>query len=255
MTEKEQNVEPAAEKNEAPKAESSGMMKYIVIGGGAFLLVIAIAVTAMLLMGGNGQESADAEATHDVQTDNPDEQATAASHGSVAGEVEDSLVGYEGDELSDVPDPSVIDNIMDNLAFLDYQPEEGEVLSEDERARMSVEDSVAKADWLKTEKSALAAKEKDLAEREQKLALLDKKVSQKLLTLEQAETARISNLAKLYDGMDPRSVAQLMANLDDETVVALIPRMKTKNASSVLALLPPKRAAKLSKQMITIAEN
>ena len=64
----------------------------------------------------------------------------------------------------------------------------------------------------------------------------------------------IIKLAKLYDGMESRAVAKLMGNLDDETVVSILPRMKTKNASEVLQLLPAKRAAKLSKRMITIAE-
>jgi flagellar motility protein MotE (MotC chaperone) len=54
--------------------------------------------------------------------------------------------------------------------------------------------------------------------------------------------------------MEPRAVAKLMANLDDETIVSILPRMKSKNASAVLALLPPQRGARLSKQMITIAE-
>lgn len=52
---------------------------------------------------------------------------------------------------------------------------------------------------------------------------LDKQVSLKLLKIEQVQTARVAQLAKLYDGMQPTAVAQLMA--------------------------------KLSKQMMTIAEN
>jgi hypothetical protein len=38
-------------------------------------------------------------------------------------------------------------------------------------------------------------------------------------------------------------------------VIAILPKMKTKNASEVLQLLPAQRAARLSKQLITIAEN
>jgi flagellar motility protein MotE (MotC chaperone) len=55
--------------------------------------------------------------------------------------------------------------------------------------------------------------------------------------------------------MDARTVANMMANLDDTTIVSLLPRMKQKNASQVLGLMPPQRAAKLSKQMIEVAEN
>ena len=54
--------------------------------------------------------------------------------------------------------------------------------------------------------------------------------------------------------MDRKSLI-LQVSLEDETVVSLLPRMKAKNASQLQQLLPPVRAARLSKKMITIAEN
>jgi flagellar motility protein MotE (MotC chaperone) len=132
-------------------------------------------------------------------------------------------------------------------------PGEEEIAGEE--AGMTVEDSIEAVNWLEAEKAKLAERTNELDAREKQLNVLDSKVSQKITRLEQAESARISKLAKLYDGMEARSVARLIANLDDDTVVALLPRMKLKNASSVLALMPPVRAARLSKQMITIAEN
>jgi len=255
VTGKEEQTEIAANEPDAKKAEQSGILKYIIIGGGAFLLVITIALAAMLFLGGGGHEETASETAAVERPAEGDRETESAVHEAAPGENDDPPPFYGEEESPDQPDPSVVNNIMENLAYLDYQPQESETIAEDESIRMSVEDSIVSDNWLEAEKAALAAKEKELEARERELVILDKKVSQKLLTLEQAETARISNLAKLYDGMDPRAVAQLMANLDDETVVALIPRMKTKNASSVLALLPPQRAAKLSKQMITIAEN
>jgi flagellar motility protein MotE (MotC chaperone) len=146
-----------------------------------------------------------------------------------------------------------MDNIMANLEFLDYEPQDSEMSQGFEF--MSREDSVEMANWLEQETKRLAAKEKDLERRERELALLNKKVEQKLLKVEQIESGRIANLAKLYDDMEPLAVAKLAVNLDDATVVAILPRMKPKNAAQVLAMLPPQRAAKLSKMMITIAEN
>ena len=150
-------------------------------------------------------------------------------------------------------DESVLEANMANLEVLDYVPGENE-LTEDQTS-MSVEDSIEAVNWLENEKAKLAEREKELDAKEKRLNILDGKVSQKIVRIEQAESTRISKLAKLYDGMDARAVAKLIANLDDETVVSLLPRMKLKNASSVLALMPPPRAARLSKQMITIAEN
>ncbi|HWR84161.1 MAG TPA: hypothetical protein VN285_12745, partial [Candidatus Deferrimicrobium sp.] len=80
-------------------------------------------------------------------------------------------------------------------------------------------------------------------------------VSKKILRLQRAESERITSLAKLYDGMEAKAVAKLMADLDDEIVVSILPRMKSKNASEVLQMLPPKRAAKLSREMLAIADN
>lgn len=146
-----------------------------------------------------------------------------------------------------------IDKIMDNLEFLDYQPAEGE-LPADESA-ISVEDSIKEHNWLKDEKARLTQWESELNTREKELNKLQAIVDAKLAKLDQAEASRITQLAKLYDGMDARAVAQLMMNLDDDTVVSIIPRMKSQQASAVLQLIPSKRAARLSKQLITIAEN
>lgn len=249
--EKDKTAETKTNEAEVKKTGNSGMMKYIIIGGGAFVLIIVIAVAAMMFFGG--------DAAHDVEVDNEptqhEETPAEESDDEFAGDDDEPPAFYDEDEfMTDIDDPSVLDNITENLAFLDYQPEESLVMAEEERIGMSVEDSVDAARWLEGEKAALAVRESDLAARERELNILDKKVSQKLVMLDQAKTNRVSNLAKLYDGMDARSVAALMANLDDATVVSILPRMKTKNASQVLALFPPKRGAKLSKKMITIAE-
>ncbi len=261
--EKKNEAETAPAEAESKPAGKPSMMKYIMIGGGAFVLIIAIAVGVMMFMGtGHPDEAAvEAEATQEQEEAPVAHENASGGDDEIADEAEmeedEPPVFYDEEEFAeDFEDPSVLDNITENLAFLDYQPEEETMIeSDEETAGMSEEDSIDAARWLENEKAALAKREEELAARERELKMLDKKVSQKLLTLEQAEATRINNLAKLYDGMDARSVAALMANLDDKTVVMILPRMKIKNASQVLALLPPKRGAKLSRQMITIAEN
>ncbi len=230
--EETQAEEPTSDK---PAKKSGEIMKYAMIGGGVFLLVMVIAVGGMFLLKEDPPESVESGEVIDE------------THAAEPTSDEDRIPTFRDD-------PTVMENIVDNLAFLDYEPEMDEIETGEEEYGMSTEDSIAEVNWLEQEKTALTLKEKELNTRQAKLESLDKEVSRKLLTLEQAQTSRVNSLAKLYDSMDPRSVAQLMANLDNETVVAILPRMKTKNASSVLELVPPKRAAKLSKQMITIAE-
>jgi len=236
------------------KPSGGGLLKYIIFGAGAVVIVAVITVVALMLLGGepaqstaDNQENSAEVASHPTVPQLPDQKsvpdpAVPESHA----EVGEDDIGLSEEEAS------AIDKIMESLAFMDYEPDEDELA--DQEGRMTKEDSVKQVNWLEKEKVALAAREKDLNSRQKELERLEKEVNKKLLNLEQVESARTAQLAKLYDGMDARSVAQLMANLDDKTVISILPRMKLKNASAVLQILPAQRAAKLSKEMITIAD-
>jgi flagellar motility protein MotE (MotC chaperone) len=229
----------AAEEKAAPK--KSGIVKYLLMGIAGIALVAGAAVATLFFLGNEppaSTESADAEA---VETEPANEEE--ADSFAMFDEALDSLMAEDLDR-------SVMEMVGENLAALDYDPE-----AEGAGAEKSSDDSLASASWLEKEKAALAQKEQELNTRQKELQQLEKKLSQALLEIEQAESARITKLAKLYDGMEPSAVAELMANLDDETVVAILPKMKAKKASAVLQLLPAKRAAELSKRMITIADN
>ena len=237
MTDEEKTKAEPSDKEAVKSPEKSrGPLSYVIWGGLVLVLAIGISFLTMTLLGDNSpaqEKTAEQKNTSAPAGDNP--QQTSG---------DDSL------QVGD--DPDMLAKIMDNLDFLDYEPSADDIAREEEK--MSAEDSVEAVHWLEQEKKRLTKKEAGLDARQRELDVLDKQVSQKILKLEQAESTRITNLAKLYDGMDARAVAKLMANLDDGTVVSILPRMKIKNASAVLSLFPPKRAAKLSKQMITIAE-
>ena len=140
--------------------------------------------------------------------------------------------------------------IMKELAFLDFNPEE--------EAPVDSTDTNAVVDTLsqiQKERALLAAEKSDLDRNRTELGEKENKVNQGLAKIEQAEAARIISLARLYDGMKAEEVARLFENLDDSLVVAIIPRMKPVNAAKLLALLPPKRAASISTQLITVIDN
>ena len=245
-----ENPEVNEKNEESPKAKS-GLMKYLIYGAAGLVLVLVIAFGTVFLMGGGDSEVADTPAEDKAVAGNSEanpNQSKPVQPGKGDSLSEDSLLV----EL-EAGSEDALEKIMDNLAFLDYEPTLSEI--GEEEVSLSVEDSIATVNWLEQEKKRLAEKEKELDAREKELNILDKKVTQKVLKIEQAESTRISNLARLYDGMESRAVARLMANLDDATVVSILPRMKQKNASAVLQMMPSQRAASLSKQMITIAEN
>lgn len=246
MSEAEKNKEAQQDgQNTEEKSSSSkgGMMKIIMISGIAIVCIGVGVFVSLMLMGGE-------EASHPVEEGtkvNADSTHAETTHSDQIAEKHDEFDSLFFDEN----DPSVIEMIEQNLAALDWDPNEG--MTNDDYA-MTTEDSIETVNWVDAEKKKLAKRENEVANREKELTNLDFSISKKILRIEQEESSRTSQLAKLYDGMDSRSVAQLMANLDDGTIVSILPKMKSKNASAVLQLLPPQRAARLSKQMITIAE-
>lgn len=238
--EKKEQGQSTDEGQETAAPKKSGLIKYIILGvGGVVLLGAGIFVALMFFGGEQAQQPEDTES-----------EATAHVEAEPETEADEDDPMFD-DLFADEYDQDVLDQITENLAALDWEPDAGEM--EDETISMSVEDSIEAVNWLEQEKTKLAQLQSDIDADRKGLDRLDREVTAKILRIEQAESMRVNSLAKLYDGMDARAVTRLMANLDDATVVSLLPRMKSKNASAVLQLLPSKRAARLSKQMITIA--
>ncbi|MEA2031783.1 MAG: hypothetical protein U9N55_09370 [candidate division Zixibacteria bacterium] len=245
---KEEQAQTSEGKEEQAPAKKSDMLKYIIFGLiGVVLVVVGVAV-AMVLLG--GEQAQDPETTELAVT--TEEKSTASAEPKEESDEFKEDAMYES-LLVNEEDSAVIKKINENLAALDWEPAESELESEEVETGMSVEDSIESVNWLKKEKADLAKRREELDSQQNELNRLDREVSKKILRIEQVKSGRVNSLAKLYDGMDSRAVAKLMANLDDATVVSILPRMKTKNASAVLQLMPPRRAASLSKQMITIA--
>lgn len=242
---------------EAPK-KKGGLLKLILMGVGVLVLIGGVSFTTLIFLSDDKVESADDTEnvkSHSDEADKSESDASKEKEGkSSQSGIHDEDYGELGDaELENMlteEEMSMIDKIQSTLDILDFEPEMSELGLE----ILSTEDSIAEVNWIEQEKTKLSSREAILNKRQKKLETLDRNVSKKIIRLDQAESSRISTLAKLYDNMEARSVAQLMANLDDETVVSILPRMKIKNASAVLSLLPARRAANLSKQMITIAE-
>lgn len=244
MTEPNQTSNQPVEAPATPPPKKGGIFKYVIIGLIALVLVVAVAAATVMMLGRQDAVTpADSTAVA---------LAADSAHGTPVreltdDEILDSLLAAEGG------DQGVLEMLEENLAALDYDMDSIGV--DGDSGGPTPRDSLEATDWLKEERQRLTTWEAQLGDRQKELARLDEAISRKMLVLEQAESARIASLARLYDGMDSRAVAKLMSSLDDETVVSILPRMKAKNASQVLQLLPPARAAKLSKQMITIAEN
>lgn len=167
--------------------------------------------------------------------------------------------------------------IMADLAFLDYTPEmEAEEKKQKQKQKqkagsalpynsgetsesfagpgMTPQDSVDTLNWFNKEVARLDKAKIENAKQLKEMKALEYKIDQAFIKIEQAESGRIINLARLYDGMRPKQVGKLFENLDDKAVMAILPRMKSANAAKIMAIMPPKRAARISTKMITVLE-
>jgi flagellar motility protein MotE (MotC chaperone) len=113
---------------------------------------------------------------------------------------------------------------------------------------------------LRDERAKLAAREKLLNAREMGLKTLQTEVDKKLNELrrlreeveklvaqkDEEENARILNLSKVYEKMDPSKAASIIATLETDLAVDILANMKQKSAGKVLNNLEGEKAASLS---------
>ena len=113
---------------------------------------------------------------------------------------------------------------------------------------------------LKEERATLAAREKLLNTREMGLKTLQTEVDKKLNELrrlreeveklvaqkDEEENARILNLSKVYEKMDPTKAASIIATLKTDLAVDILANMKQKSAGKILNNLEGEKAASLS---------
>jgi hypothetical protein len=61
---------------------------------------------------------------------------------------------------------------------------------------------------------------------------------------------RIGWMAKVYENMEPEEAVRIFEKMDDREVVPLLRRMKQRQVAQILALMPPDRAARLSRTLM-----
>ncbi|MFZ1683209.1 MAG: hypothetical protein WAU88_03670 [Candidatus Zixiibacteriota bacterium] len=254
----------------AAAGKKKGIMPMLMLGGGG-LLLLAIVVAGTLYVikpsadAGSAEEQATAavdstaakSATEHEKTESPKDTSASklATDESKSGESHGTEVAEKNPDSADFI-PAAVDTAaaMAALSKSIQIMDEANKAAQDEELKSNPEDSIKEAAWIAKARETITQKESALSAREAALTKKEQQITAKLMKLEQATSDRVTNLAKLYDGMEAAAVAKLMANLEDSIVVSLIPRMKQKNASDVLTLLPPARAAAISRQILTIAD-
>ena len=131
----------------------------------------------------------------------------------------------------------------------------------DSNQTMSREDSLAQMKWYEKQKREIAdswdeiKKERRKLDKEradlENLNLETVRLLERRRNIEDANTVQMS---KLFDSMKGQEVADIMKNMTDERVGAILMRMKKQNASDVLAAIPAERAARITTLMINLAD-
>lgn len=116
---------------------------------------------------------------------------------------------------------------------------------------------------LSRRQAELDQREKGLAAREEKLALYEKDVTEKIGQLEQmgktlkdelkqthaASDEAAASLAKVYGAMKPAEAAPILDQLDEATALRILTRMKEKQVGEILPLMTRERAIGLTRSL------
>jgi flagellar motility protein MotE (MotC chaperone) len=116
---------------------------------------------------------------------------------------------------------------------------------------------------LSRRQAELDQREKTLAAREEKLALYEKDVTEKIVQLEQvgntlkeelkrstsASDEAAQSLAKVYGAMKPAEAAPILDQLDEATTLRILTRMKEKQVGEILPLMTRERAIVLTRSL------
>ena len=135
-----------------------------------------------------------------------------------------------------------IDQIMSDSTLV---AEQEVVITKEMQAEIDKTRAVIAAELedLKKQRAQILREKTELEEMRDNIQRMTKKRSKD-------EEDRMYKLAKIYDGMDQQSVAEVFTQMEDTLIVSILPKMKSVNASLVLEFLPAQRSAKLSKMLL-----
>ncbi|GAB4317237.1 MAG: hypothetical protein Kow0074_05720 [Candidatus Zixiibacteriota bacterium] len=120
----------------------------------------------------------------------------------------------------------------------------------EEAQRAQAIDTVAEIALLDQRRKEIQAEEQKLAKERKELEELRAEIEDLMNKKQAVAEEKLSYIAKLLDAMKPDEMSGLIANLDNPTIMDVLPRMKPQTASRVLATLPPERAAKITMELL-----
>jgi len=116
---------------------------------------------------------------------------------------------------------------------------------------------------LLQEKEAIEAEKRELLAKREELLLLEKRTQEQIAALKELinnaeaklqelkgiQDERFMLLVKSYAEMRPSKAAQQLMNMDRVTAVKILSQLKSSQVASILAAMPPEKAAALAEAM------
>ncbi len=144
-------------------------------------------------------------------------------------------------ELKEKATPGQKEVVRDTLAATESSPPDSvsQMLKELDAQREKIAKRLA----------ALQKREKEVAQREQKVEGELAQLKSLKEALNTTTNAQASKLAKAFQAMDAGQAAKIAKDLDDHTLTELLLQIRERNAAKILASLDPSRAARIYKQL------
>jgi flagellar motility protein MotE (MotC chaperone) len=103
---------------------------------------------------------------------------------------------------------------------------------------------------IKKEEERIKILKKELDEKIERYIKILNQLEDTLKELKRTEEERLEHVVKVYEAMPPEEAALKLSALDEKTAVAIILKMKSKKAGSILALIESQKAATITKQLL-----
>ncbi len=224
MPEKEQEQTPQAEPT--PKAKAGSKSHLAPIAGGLIVFVVFVIIFSLkfgVFSSTNVKPSAQSTEPAATASDSVTQEEDHSEESTSASAYDELFDGFDGGSA----ETPVTDSAM-------------------------VRDSLQKVQWYEEQRQEIDRKVAQLNVERKQLEQLKAQVEALLDRKKAAEEGNITQMAKLYEGMETSALVPILANLEDAQVSILISKMKKQKASDVLGHLPPERAARITQYLISM---
>lgn len=222
MPEKEQEQTPQAEP--MPKAKAGGKSHLAPVAGGLIVFVVFVIIFSLKF------------GVFSSTNIKPSTQTTAPAA------IASDSVAQDSDQSEE--STSAYDELFDGF--------DGSRAQAPTTDSAMVRDSLQKVQWYEAQRQEIERKVAQLNVERKQLEQLKAQVEVLLDRKKAAEEGNITQMAKLYEGMETAALVPILANLEDAQVSILISKMKKQKASEVLGQLPPERAARITQYLISM---